>query len=56
MYLENARLYNKCAEDKPHLILDFKKIICVYCLSNASGLAWAKNLRKEAEKAFVSST
>jgi hypothetical protein len=31
-------------------------IILVYFIPNASGLVWAKNLRKWAEKAFVSST
>jgi hypothetical protein len=31
-------------------------IIFVYFLLNASGLVWVKNLRKWAEKAFVSST
>jgi hypothetical protein len=49
-------IYTKCAKHKPHLILDFRMIIFVYFLPNASSLVWAKNLRKWAEKAFVSST
>jgi hypothetical protein len=48
--------YRTNVHTKPHLILDFRMIIFVYFLPNASGLVWAKNLRKWAEKAFVSSS
>jgi hypothetical protein len=56
MYLANARSYIKCAYTIPHYISDFRMIILVYDVSNASGLGYAKNLRTMAEKTFASST
>jgi hypothetical protein len=42
--------------DKPFIIYDFMKIMFYVLVLKVCGFSWANNVRKSAEKAFVSTT